>query len=298
MKTQRDSFDQTITPPGEQGHGRLSRSSVARWIAGAVAIVFGIATLKAGGQVLFGGDAARAAAGNVVTSVLVFNFTAGFLYVAAGIAIWLGSVWAIHMARALERLRRTELGRRQPALEDLAIDPHWRSPALASPPLAAVLVETDPHRVSEVQQVIKRWGDVSVYTQGEEENLLLGGVVQRARMQIGLFTIILTVTAAVIVMMVIYNLTLEKTHDIAVLKLLGAPRSRLLGLVLTSRRRNRSSFMAKGDRPLRPTPVDGWIRRNCTQGAFFLARCAEALHQPRPNPYDLRSRRPRPHSKS
>jgi putative ABC transport system permease protein len=134
--------------------------------------------------------------------------------------------------RVLERLRRTELGRRQPALADLAIDPHWRPPALASPPLAAVLVETDPHRVSEVQQVIKRWGDVSVYTQGEEENLLLGGVVQRARMQIGLFTIILTVTAAVIVMMVIYNLTLEKTHDIAVLKLLGAPRSRLLGLVL------------------------------------------------------------------
>jgi putative ABC transport system permease protein len=37
---------------------------------------------------------------------------------------------------------------------------------------------------------------------------------------------------AVIVMMVMYNMTLEKTHDIAVLKLLGAPRTRLLGLVL------------------------------------------------------------------
>jgi putative ABC transport system permease protein len=33
-------------------------------------------------------------------------------------------------------------------------------------------------------------------------------------------------------MMVIYNLTLEKTHDLAVLKLMGAPRRRLLGLVL------------------------------------------------------------------
>jgi putative ABC transport system permease protein len=71
-----------------------------------------------------------------------------------------------------------------------------------------------------------------VYTQAEEETLLLGGVVERARMQIGLFTIILTLTAAVIVMMVIYNLTLEKTHDLAVLKLMGAPRRRLLGLVL------------------------------------------------------------------
>ncbi|MBZ0121466.1 MAG: ABC transporter permease, partial [Sandaracinaceae bacterium] len=73
---------------------------------------------------------------------------------------------------------------------------------------------------------------VSVYTQDEEETLLLSGVVQRARMQIGLFTVILTLTAAVIVMMVMYNLTLEKTHDLAVLKLMGAPRSRLLGLVL------------------------------------------------------------------
>jgi putative ABC transport system permease protein len=32
--------------------------------------------------------------------------------------------------------------------------------------------------------------------------------------------------------MVMYNLTLEKTHDLAVLKLIGAPRTRLLGLVL------------------------------------------------------------------
>jgi hypothetical protein len=79
---------------------------------------------------------------------------------------------------------------------------------------------------------MRSWGDVSLYTQEEEEALLLGGVVQRARMQIGLFTVILTLTAIVIVMMVMYTLTLEKTHDLAVLKLMGAPRSRLLGLVV------------------------------------------------------------------
>jgi putative ABC transport system permease protein len=83
-----------------------------------------------------------------------------------------------------------------------------------------------------VKRHLNTWGDVSVYTQQEEETLLLGGVVQRARMQIGLFTAILTLTAAVVVMMIMYNLTLEKTHDLAVLKLLGAPRTRLLGLVL------------------------------------------------------------------
>jgi putative ABC transport system permease protein len=134
--------------------------------------------------------------------------------------------------RLVERLRRTELGRAQPALEDLARDPRWRPPALSDPPLAAVLVDVDPHRLVSVRATLQRWGDVSVYTQHDEEQLLLGGVVQRARLQIGLFTVILTLTAAVIVMMVMYNLTLEKTHDLAVLKLMGAPVPRLLGLVL------------------------------------------------------------------
>lgn len=134
--------------------------------------------------------------------------------------------------RFLERLRRTDLGRGQPALEDLATDPRWRPPALSSPPVAAVLIEADLHRLEAVRETLRGWGDVTVYTQQEEETLLLGGVVERARMQIGLFTVILTLTAAVIVMMVMYNLTLEKTHDLAVLKLMGAPGSRLLGLVL------------------------------------------------------------------
>ncbi len=134
--------------------------------------------------------------------------------------------------RVLERLRRTDIGRAQPALEDLATDPRWRPPARSSPPIAAVLIEADPHRLGAVRDALRAWGDVSTYTQPQEEALLLGGVVQRARMQIGLFTVILTLTAAVIVMMVLYNLTLEKTHDLAVLKLMGAPRLRLLGLVL------------------------------------------------------------------
>ncbi len=134
--------------------------------------------------------------------------------------------------RVVERLRGTDLGRAQPGLEDLTRDPRWRSPAVASPPVAAVLVEADPQRLEEVRHTLERWADVTVYSQQEEETLLLGGVVQRARMQIGLFSMILTLTAAVIVMMVMYNLTLEKTHDLAVLKLMGAPRARLLGLVL------------------------------------------------------------------
>jgi putative ABC transport system permease protein len=138
----------------------------------------------------------------------------------------------LERARVVDRLSQTDLGRAQPGLADLARDPRWRPPALALPPIAAVMVEVEPGRVGVVRGIVEHWGDVSVYTQREQHALLLGDVVRRARLQIGLFTVILTITATVIVMMVIYNSTLEKTHDLAILKLLGMQRRRLFGLVL------------------------------------------------------------------
>jgi len=135
-------------------------------------------------------------------------------------------------SRVLERLRKTDLGRNQPALEELPIDPRWHAPALPTPPINAVLVNVAPQRLDDVRRVLLAWGDVEVYSQHEEEMLLLQGVVERAKMQLGLFSIILTITAAVIVTMVLYDMTLAKTHDIAVLKLMGAPASRLVSMVL------------------------------------------------------------------
>jgi putative ABC transport system permease protein len=135
--------------------------------------------------------------------------------------------------RSLDRLRRTDLGRAQPALEDLLLDARWRPPALPAPGVSAVLVNvSSPQRIDQVRRSIDSWGDVRVFTSDEQRELILQGVVQRAKMQIGLFTVILTLTAAAIVMMVIYNMMLEKTHDIAVLKLLGARAGRLGMLVL------------------------------------------------------------------
>lgn len=135
--------------------------------------------------------------------------------------------------RTLSRLRQTDLGRAQPGLEELTLDSRWKAPALPAPSVNAVLVNVaDPHRIEDVRRVLSSWGDVTVFSTNEERDLLLQGVVERARMQIGVFTVILTLTAAVIVMMVIYNMMLEKTHDIAVLKLMGAPTLRLGALVL------------------------------------------------------------------
>ena len=80
----------------------LSRSAVWRWLAGGLAIAFGLATVLEGGHVLFGGPDARASAGNVVPFVLMFNFGAGFLYVIAGVLILLARrASAVAVARLL-----------------------------------------------------------------------------------------------------------------------------------------------------------------------------------------------------
>lgn len=80
---------------------RAPRHPPLLWALGAGAVVFGAMTLLSGGYVLFAGPTARAEAGAVVDFVLVFNFGAGFVYVAAGVAAALGKRWALHLARVL-----------------------------------------------------------------------------------------------------------------------------------------------------------------------------------------------------
>ena len=67
--------------------------------AAIAAAVFGAATIRAGGSVLFG-DGAQTA-GNVVGFVLWFNFFAGFAYVVAGIGLWMRRDWTAPLALAI-----------------------------------------------------------------------------------------------------------------------------------------------------------------------------------------------------
>ena len=71
------------------------------WLAGGIAIVFGVATVMSGGRVLFGDEAARAGAGAYVGFVLWFNFAAGFAYVLAGIGLLLWRRWSAWLAAAI-----------------------------------------------------------------------------------------------------------------------------------------------------------------------------------------------------
>lgn len=77
-----------------------SSDRLLRGIALAAA-AFGLLTIWAGGNTLFGGAAARQSAGAYVPFVLWFNFLAGFAYVAAAVGLWRQQRWAVALAMAI-----------------------------------------------------------------------------------------------------------------------------------------------------------------------------------------------------
>ena len=72
-------------------------------------------------------------------------------------------------------------------------------PDIAPPAVSAVLVQlqvgTDP---ASVIATLSGWTDISVFTRGQQGELLLKGVVDRARRQLGLFRAILVIISAII----------------------------------------------------------------------------------------------------
>jgi putative ABC transport system permease protein len=139
----------------------------------------------------------------------------------------------------LERAARESRGRlfdvanQQPALLENATRQSGQLPAIARPSISAVLITLEhPSDAKAVAEVIGGWTDVTVYTADEQRNLLLKGSVEKVRSQIGLFRILLTIIATIIMALILYTLTLDKLHSIALLKLIGASNIVLLGLIL------------------------------------------------------------------
>lgn len=139
----------------------------------------------------------------------------------------------------LERASREARGQRfapamqQPMLLDNAERPGGELPAIARPQLSAVMVTVAPgYNPDDVADIMRGWGDVSVYSQTGQRDLLLEGTVEKIRKQIGLFRVLLTVIAAIIMALILYTLTLDKIHSIALLKLIGAPNTVILKLIM------------------------------------------------------------------
>jgi putative ABC transport system permease protein len=142
---------------------------------------------------------------------------------------------AVRLERAAREARgaRSELGLKQPPLIEQASRPSGELPAIARPPLSAVMVTVAPGaNVNRVADIISGWGDVSVFDQDAQREFLLKGTVEKSRRQIGLFRVLLTVIAAIIMALILYTLTLDKVHSIALLKLIGAPNTVILGMIV------------------------------------------------------------------
>ncbi len=132
-----------------------------------------------------------------------------------------------------DRASEIDLGRMHPTLLDRALGPSSSIVALPQPAISAVIARLAPGAdAASVQHLMQGWGDVTTYTQAQQEELLLKGRVDSVRRQIQLFRVLLTIISAVIMALIIYTLTLDKLHSIALLKIIGAPNRAIVNLIL------------------------------------------------------------------
>ncbi len=98
---------------------------------------------------------------------------------------------------------------------------------------AAVIARMAPGAdVELLTATVRQWKHLAAMTQGEQEELLLASVVDKARRQIGLFLGILLSVSAVVIALIIYTMTMEKLKQIATLKLIGAPDRTIVALIV------------------------------------------------------------------
>ena len=142
---------------------------------------------------------------------------------------------ATRLERAARRARvgAVDLGRLQPLLLDRAAGLSRGIPAFATPQVSAVLVSLQSRSdEAAVRALLGNWPDITVYSTQEQKDLLLAGMVDKARRQLGLFRVLLIIISTIIIALIIYTLTLDKIRDIALLKLIGARNSVIGGLIL------------------------------------------------------------------
>lgn len=97
---------------------------------------------------------------------------------------------------------------------------------------AIVATVKDGHTPKEVASQIERWKHKGVFTNEAQKEILTGNLIKMASKQIGMFTVILLVVSIVIIAMIIYNMTVEKIKEIAVMKLIGIPNGLIIKMIV------------------------------------------------------------------
>ncbi|MEI8388015.1 MAG: ABC transporter permease [Verrucomicrobiota bacterium] len=142
---------------------------------------------------------------------------------------------ATRLERQARRARAgsQDIGRQQPLLLERAAGSANDIPAISPPQISAVMLTLEPGADTEkVVETISTWPDVTVYSKQQQVDLLLSGMVDKAKRQLGLFRVLLIIISTIIMALIIYTLTLDKIHDIAMLKLMGARNGVIIGLIL------------------------------------------------------------------
>lgn len=111
--------------------------------------------------------------------------------------------------------------------------------AAATPPVpdwhivnAVVLKVADGWPPDRVIDDINRWKHLRAMSAAEQEKILTGGMVEKSKMQLWLFRTILIIVSMAVIALVIYTQTMEKTREIATLKLIGSPDWVIVRLIL------------------------------------------------------------------
>lgn len=116
---------------------------------------------------------------------------------------------------------------------DMLVSETSRPAALPGQQISAVLVSVLPgFSVEAVLEKLRSLPDVTAYTADEQREIMLSGFVARSRKQLLLFRTILVIVSTVVMMLILYTLTLDKLHDIAMLKLIGARNAVIVGMIL------------------------------------------------------------------
>lgn len=144
-----------------------------------------------------------------------------------------GEATRLERASRQARVGSEDIGRLNPLLLERSGGLSSSIPVLAAPQVSAVMVTLRPGAdAAAVAATFATWPDITVYTAQQQVDLLLSGMVEKARRQLGLFRILLIIISTIIMALIIYTLTLDKIHDIALLKLIGARNRVIVGLIM------------------------------------------------------------------
>jgi len=136
-------------------------------------------------------------------------------------------------ARAIEEYAAPESVRLARVARTGSSLPAPQGPSAPEPArVSAVLVDAAPGVTpTELARRFSGWPDVTAYTHADQLALLLR-VVDKPRRQLLLFRGLLLVISAIVVSLILYGMTTARTHEIGILKLMGTPTRRVLGMIV------------------------------------------------------------------